>query len=805
MTTITDTTTTEEAPMMTVTDANGNVTTEETYTTEQMLAMMDEMFKGQHGEDPMGDAPEIEDNHVYEENDGGTDLFEVIYMNDGHKGEGEVLMRCGLKGAAEDLMHHCWDTMHEENAADVIMQPFGTQAKRLAKQKEEELSTTTEDTTMDTNTTTQLAVSEVNKSALVSTIGAELFQNGLTPMDAMRVAAAWVGSVDHLEDMEMFLEVLVDGLEITEVDLRVDNAPVPVELEEINMDAALQALMDAGYLVLDEANTCQMGERFAELCALRTEAYRPAPAEEGITRRFGYAPTKYSNLFKEAVHALEATEYTRDDYMFSVAKEVVANMGGMDNDKEGYVLRGTDLMDSTVAYVSEFKGDRRLRIYQASCHGPNGQASDRSRALMDLFGVPMDYDVDAVMPIIKHEMADMVTVDDAKVRAQLVKDAVNDPVAFVIKHLTLKEDESQETIVSKPYSFVKAARVLVALHKGERPYIGMAVGLDAKCSGPQLGALMCGDQAIAAACGFTLVQLHDAYHRAVVECEKAGFLGLTRAEIKKPFMGIFYGQSFGAFMQQDQMTPELWVIIHGKGDDWMGAAGDEDNAKRFHKAVSASFGMAMTAVRMRIKAYSDKINGKITHYMPDGSLVAMNYKQKVNILGEAVVSNQTVCPDVVLSNNAESYKFINFKANTQHVHCGDFARNGFVNLIQATDAMLARLIIVHLKRMGAKHIICVHDCFRVNVTEMHLLEAAIIKAYSDLFGNPKNSRTEDLPMGTDILALYFEGANKVLMDGEKPTMVTQFLKSGSRRMPKINGESVSSLIHKLGQTYYFAK
>jgi len=160
---------------------------------------------------------------------------------------------------------------------------------------------------------------------------------------------------------------------------------------------------------------------------------------------------------------------------------------------------------------------------------------------------------------------------------------------------------------------------------------------------------------------------------------------------------------------------------------------------------------------------------------------------------------------VVLSNNAESYKFINFKANTQHVHCGDFARNGFVNLIQATDAMLARLIIVHLKRMGAKHIICVHDCFRVNVTEMHLLEAAIIKAYSDLFGNPKNSRTEDLPMGTDMLALYFEGANKVLMDGEKPTMVTQFLKSGSRRMPKINGESVSSLIHKLGQTYYFAK
>jgi len=112
---------------------------------------------------------------------------------------------------------------------------------------------------------------------------------------------------------------------------------------------------------------------------------------DGIERRFGYAPTKYSKLFKEAIHALEDTKYTVDDAMLSIATRVLAKSG--EDDLEGYVIAGCDKMDSDDAYVSEFKGDSRGRMYQASCHGPNGQASDRSRALMDLYGVKMDYEL----------------------------------------------------------------------------------------------------------------------------------------------------------------------------------------------------------------------------------------------------------------------------------------------------------------------------------------------------------------------------------------------------------------------------
>lgn len=642
-----------------------------------------------------------------------------------------------------------------------------------------------------------LSLDGINKSALVSSMTSELFQTGMTPYQSVHCATAWVGAVDFYDDFDMFMQAFSEGMTVAKVDIKGINVD---ELDMLPCDIhdAMAYLNVAGYLVFDE-NRLEMGTRFAEVVALRKEAYKPALASEGVTRRFGYAPTQYSNLYKEAIHALEATEFTVDTFMLSIAKQVSAKLGK--KDKDGYVLMGCSNMDAELAYVSEFKGDRRLRMYQAACHGPNGQSSDRSRALMNLFGVPQDYDVPTVIKHIKAEMGDMVCTDDQSVRIQLIKDAMNDAVAFVLHHTALKDDESMVTLVAKPWSFVKAAHLLVQLSKGKRPYVGMAVGLDAKCSGPQLGALMVGDVALAAACGFSMEKVADAYHRGVAACEKVGFMGLTRDLIKKPFMGIFYGQGVGAFMDAGEMSEDLWAVLYGKN-----GAPCEDIAKRFHKAITSSFGAKMLQVRNAIRAYDKKINTKISHFMPDGSKVAMNYKVKVNALGE-MMDFDTPKYDVVTTNNMESYKFKNMLLKTKEVHVGDFARNGFVNMIQAVDALLARMIVVNLKRLGAKHIICVHDCFRVNVTEMHLLEEAIKIAYTDLFGGKTNQRTKDLPMGKDILAMYFEGANKALKEGEDEVMMTQFFTTGgqNRAMPKLGGKTLQELIDALGTTYYFAK
>ena len=640
-------------------------------------------------------------------------------------------------------------------------------------------------------------INDVNKSAILSTVASELFHAGLTPRIALITATAYVGAMEYMDDKELFIESFVDGLEITELSIKGIDTPD----DEMDINNIVGALCDGQYLVqiIGDEVEHEVGPRMAELLELRSEAYAPPLAMDGIERRFGYAPTKYSTLFKEAIHALEDTKYTVDDNMISIALRVLSKSGK--DDEEGYVLRGCEKMGSDDAYVSEFKGDSRGRMYQASCHGPNGQASDRSRALMDLYGVKMDYDANDAMELLKHEMSDMVSIKDKKERSLLVQDAFNHPVDFIIKH------EAGDFGVKKPWSFVKAAKCLIGLHNHihngkQKPYIGMAFGLDAKCSGPQLGALMVGDGDLAAACGFSLTEIEDAYHRCIKYCVAAGFNGLTRDTIKKPFMGIFYGQGWMAFMNPEELdSPELWISLHG--DEILG---NEKRAKEFHKAVTASFGAKMISVRNAMRSYTNKIEGKVSHLLPDGFKVAMNYKLKVNILGEAM-DFDTPKYDVFLRNNVESYKFINMQMNTQHVDTSDFVRNGFVNMVQGVDGLVARLIVVHLKRLGCEHIIAVHDCFRVSVHDMGLLRQAIKNAYRDLFGSYKNEATEDLPEGTDILGLYFDGINKQLKQEnfDDALDISQFFQSGTRRLQKIRGEKVNHLISALGQTYYFDK
>ena len=94
---------------------------------------------------------------------------------------------------------------------------------------------------------------------------------------------------------------------------------------------------------------------------------------------------------------------------------------------------------------------------------------------------------------------------------------------------------------------------------------------------------------------------------------------------------------------------------------------------------------------------------------------------------------------------------------------------------------------------------------------MALLRQAIKNAYMDLFGAGKLTVTEDLPYGTDILALYFQGANKQLADGceDEAKMVSQFNSNGTRYLQKVKGAYIKTLIAQLGHkgegAYYFDK
>jgi len=677
----------------------------------------------------------------------------------------------------------------------------------------EELTMTnlTNNTTNSTTNNTQentMDTTQMNTNALSSTVAAHLFHQIGNARVSVLLACAVVDATKLVGDLDMpeaFVDLVKHSLASAKLQTSVSgNGSIDVVEHKTTIpeEHVHLALMEAQLAKEDGT----IGDRMIQIMEQRTEAYAPTKVGDEFTRRFpnyGIEKGQMGKLAIEAIHAQEASQFTISQVMVDIANRVQTIMGGAEADDEAYVLAGCNAMSAENAYTSEFKADRRIRTYQAACHGPNGQASDRSRALMDLAGVTTEYDIPTVKRVIKAEVMDMVSIPENKV-GKLMSKAIANPVDFIIEELG---KDKKDRLASKPWSFTKAAMIWSELQKGNRPYIGMAVGLDAKCSGPQLGALMVGDEDIAAACGMTLTKLEDAYQRCITELEKAGFVGFTRGGIKKSFMGVFYGQGWAAFTDVKQLIKdeqfEVVAVLYPEG------IVSDDVAKRFHKAVTKSFGKKMCALRQRIAEYNDaNIETRTGHMMPDGSRVQMNYKIQHNILDQAI-EHDVVCPDVIVTTSEYTYKFIKLALNTLEVNTKNFIRNSFVNMIQATDALIARLIIVHLKRLGAQHIIAVHDCFRVNVTEMHLLEQAIKNAYMDLFGSRTNIKTEDMPLGTDILGMFFEGMqSEVTNPNAKVIPMKQFLDlhgRNIRKMTKIMNVPVTELIEALGTSYYFAK
>jgi len=547
------------------------------------------------------------------------------------------------------------------------------------------------------------------------------------------------------------------------------------------------------------------GVKLDKLIREHKTMYAPYPASEGVTeRRRGYAGRAVTSpLFREAIQALEATEYTVSDQMLAIAREVYGWAKGDDKEqlkKEMYVLQGSSKLDSSKSYVSEFFGDSRLRMYQACAFGPNGQSSDMARALMDLAGVSTQYDVAAVTKILIAEMYDMGSFKEGEFEHNIAQ-VLEDAPKFILSHV------AKTNHIKKPWNFTKFALILTELRKGNRPYIGVAVGLDAKCSCAQIGGLLVADEALLAATGFSLVEVEDAYNRASTELGKLG-IHLTRALIKKPFMATLYGSSALSMMNPETITEDTFNALYtGLSQEEM-----EVVANKLHKGIVNSFGLKLNNLRgkMRNHGYdfdtkTDLYDKPVSYETPDGCVIAMDLRKDVNIDGN-YLSNEIKATDVKVDNDLNSafYKKLTFK--TSEYAYSEYARTGFVNMVQGVDALLARLIIVNLKRAGAQHIISVHDCFRVNVTELPLLEDAIKQAYLSLFGTETNEYTQDMPNGLDILALYFKGANQSLVAGAEQVKASQFYgKDEYRRLDEVNGEEIPDLINALGQTYYFAK
>ena len=675
-------------------------------------------------------------------------------------------------------------------------------------------------------------MNSINIQSFVSMLTSTLHSEGLSPVESLVVAASVIEHLDKLGTVDI-------NQWRTNVNNHMLDLAVTTDHEVWNLDNEIcewfEVLVKAK-LISEEGI---QGMRLIEM-RLQCEPSVPNLASMGVTRRKPIMPTnskhrlaaKASALTKKAVSYLETTEYNVDGYMLKLARAVQEKYEG--KMEGGYVLDGCDVIwnAGNMPRVSEFGADRRVRLYQSDVHGPNGQSSDMDRALMNLSGVSTDYDIDLAIVALCDEMEDMVAcdlqeaIDSLRGTTSLVDWTLEQ--IMLKKHKedgTLPEELESAYVAAKPWSFVKANRILTQLEKGNRTYIGMAFGLDAKCSGPQYGAIMTGDVELAMACGFGTEQaLLDAYERAIVGCVKKGVVGLTRSLIKKPFMGIFYGQGWKAFSDLSNYggsghNCELLPIIQAipaKPSDMFTEF--EVQCSIFHKCIEDSFGL-MAQLRKSIKSahyHMEEINEKqvrvydttqpTMHMMPDNAFIAMDYRVLVDIYGHTVQWDSEPC-DVTIMVSGESITFKKMTFKTAEYNLEDFARSGFVNLIQGTDALLARHIIAEAGDLGCDHIIGVHDCFRVNICDFldGKLHAAIEKAYANVFVNMNKSG--------DILRKYFDGVKNA--GGNMPTAATSFMlnRDGELRLNAwVKDGDASTIISSLANkttgkegAIYFAK
>ena len=105
-----------------------------------------------------------------------------------------------------------------------------------------------------------------------------------------------------------------------------------------------------------------MGSVLVEMVEQRKELYAPTKVGTEFTRRFKLMGLEKgqlkqaSGLAVEAIEAQEASQFTVDTYILSVATQaqtMLDDLGKLDN--EGYVLAGCKAMSSEDAYTSEFK------------------------------------------------------------------------------------------------------------------------------------------------------------------------------------------------------------------------------------------------------------------------------------------------------------------------------------------------------------------------------------------------------------------------------------------------------------------
>jgi len=492
----------------------------------------------------------------------------------------------------------------------------------------------------------------------------------------------------------------------------------------------IECLVDMKFIVEDEdfKGAYHVTSKYIDMCV---ESVRKNPLTEGQERRVPYVKgnrIKPSNLAKNAMDYLATLEYTADRRMLEIAQQTKAATLHLTKSAvnttsywEGtYFLDASEGMDDSVSYHSEYDADHRGRMYHVASYGTNPQGSGVSRSIFTLSNKVKVEKGSKAHEALLNELNEYAKVDRYKEKDYMEK-VVKAPVAFLVAYLN-----SGSEALGCPFMYVRIVIDLMHLETHGKVMSGIVSGLDAKCSGTQIYAIVTGNLELLRACGFSSTKVADPYELC---CQHIKHIwDVSREIMKKPYMSVQYGGGIPALVNNREL---------------MAALNLQDSAAQY-KGAELLIDVVKDVLGSRIDMLKGMVYENILHSLEAAKKTSIAYKHT-----DGFRVKYEAYPQITITHKYSEVRYapglkgkhiffgskvkdIGLQADDDKPTAKEFARTFMVNWIQGIDALLARTIIKKADEAGIP-IVAIHDCFRTSLDCVHLLKGIIQEAYIEVF------------------------------------------------------------------------
>lgn len=481
-------------------------------------------------------------------------------------------------------------------------------------------------------------------------------------------------------------------------------------LESLVLMGFMEELGGVFYVSQKFYDACYVSEKTAPLTSMIDDTNRRVSQIKG-------GKVKPSQLLDKAMRFLEATPFSAEMDMATIINLVKAQTPSLDiwKDVKGS-MNGINEMEAGVNYYSEQKGDTRGRMYHVAHAGTNPQGDDYNRACYKLNVESVVKKDDEAYTYFMNELEEAAGKDPKYMATDYLMRVGKSPVRALKTFL-------ESAGVDSPFMYVRLARYFVTFEETGECDVRVPMGLDAKCSGTQILAILAGNKQLLEATGFTNKKVFDPYALCAIQMDMAG---IDRNAMKTPYMAIQYGGGKTALVNQKDYMAVMF------------AAGIEDNEE--------AADITIEAVK---RVLGNKIIG-LQDYIAEQVAMIMETTGKTNVVYRHIdnqIVDLQVCGKVELTATFTSIRYtqntiISFGSQLKNTgltvsdktpSADEFARTFMVNYIQGIDALVARTVASLAADAGIEGYVSIHDCFRTALKHTAKLKPLICRAYEIIF------------------------------------------------------------------------